>query len=297
MFDSEPSTKTRKSLFGVPIDDLSIVIQGPVVIEGNVNITQSLITELKKVMPGVEVIFSTWNEELTAGFDCSVVKNIDPGVVHADFLFIRNSKRLLLSTVSGMNEATRQYCLKVRSDTKLDSQMFMSSSEAGSSVPDRIHLLMHSSPGLIFLIDDKLQFGPTRKLQRMWSFDFDSYYSLSCMKFLESKSLTKFGMASANDLAIEQVLCLNYLDYSIDSSDSFLRHLYRYLRFTRKNFHYVSAVELGFSSSKLDYKRSFRISTYILALRHLPLWILSGVFFTYAIYRSLRLMIDRLAWF
>ena len=87
MFDSEPSTKTRKSLFGVPIDDLSIVIQGPVVIEGNVNITQSLITELKKVMPGVEVIFSTWNEELTAGFDCSVVKNIDPGVVHTAILF------------------------------------------------------------------------------------------------------------------------------------------------------------------------------------------------------------------
>ena len=294
MLASKPFTETRKSLFGVPIGDLSIVIQGPVVIDGKVNITQNLITEFKQSMPGVEVIFSTWSEELTTGFDCLVVKNIDPGVVNSDFVFIRNSKRLLLSTVSGMKEATRKYCLKVRSDTKFkDSQEFMSSSEAGSFVPDRIHLLLHSTPGLIFLIDDKLQFGPTPKLQRMWSFDFDSYYSLTRMKFLESESLKKFGMASANDLAIEQVLCLNCLDYSIDPSDSFLRHLYRYLRFTRKNFHYVSAVELGFSSTKLDYKGSVRLSTYILALRHLPLWILSGVFFTYAIYRFLRLRIVR----
>jgi hypothetical protein len=289
---SKPFPETRKSLFGVPVGDLSIVIQGPVVIEGNVNITQSLITELKKVMPGVEVIFSTWNGELTAGFDCSVVKNIDPGVVQSDFLFIRNSKRLLLSTVSGMNEATRQYCLKVRSDTKLDSQALMSHSSAASFMPNRINLLMHSTPGLIFLIDDKLQFGPTLKLQRMWSFDFDSYYSSTLMKFSKSESLKKYGMASSDDLAVEQLLCLNFLGYSIDPSDSFLRHLNRYLSLTRKSFHYVNAVEQGFSSTKLDYNGSVRLSLYILALRHLPLWILSGGFFIYAIYRSLRVRAD-----
>lgn len=281
MTNSSLSNIENNSFFGTSSKNLSIVIQGPVCNTESVPVTYNLILSLKKYFPEAEIIFSTWEHEDTSSLDCMVIQNKDPGIVDTDFIYLRNAKRLILSTYEGIKRSSRKYCLKIRSDALFDYE-YSKNIKKNYFSKDKINLLIHSTPGIIFLIDDKLQFGPKKKLLSLWSVDFDSIYLEIMNIFLNTPSLKKLGLIENKYLATEQILCISILDFNIEPSGGYFKHVYNYLSFARKNFYYLNALELGFSSSKISYKKSFRLSIYVFALRNLPISLLTVIFYFYA---------------
>lgn len=112
--------------------NISVVIQGPVYQK----ITQECIASVQRVLPGAEVILSTWVGSNTEGLTCDkIVTSEDPsGFKYKGLTFTNNLARMLKSTQSGLQAATKRYTLKLRSDVKLLSKDFLN---AQSKFPER----------------------------------------------------------------------------------------------------------------------------------------------------------------
>jgi hypothetical protein len=114
-------------------EDISIVVQGPILKRSIYNITDNL-TEmnclrLKKLFPKSELILSTWEGEDVKGIVCDkVIFSKDPGATWFEYgndKLLNNCNRLIVSTLNGIRSSTRKYVLKVRSDLFLVSNAFL----------------------------------------------------------------------------------------------------------------------------------------------------------------------------
>lgn len=114
-------------------EDISIVVQGPILKESGYKITSELTKficeRLKELLPKSELILSTWQGEDITGINYDkVVLSLDPGGTwfnYNDFDHLNNCNRLIVSTLAGLKLATRKYVLKVRSDLFLVSKNFL----------------------------------------------------------------------------------------------------------------------------------------------------------------------------
>ena len=111
--------------------EISVIIQGPIFGKDNFNknqaITEKCISSIRKVLPEAEIIISTWEGSKTDGLDYDkLLLNKDPGgVKFSESKKTNNINRLIISTKNGLKQATRKFCLKIRSDMGLQSDDFL----------------------------------------------------------------------------------------------------------------------------------------------------------------------------
>ena len=105
--------------------NLSIVIQGAITLTA----IESIIKSYLFFLPESEIIISTW--EGTGKFNnysSKVFHNYDPGPINLSSVGGRkenNFNRQIVSSKSGIDQATKKYCLKVRSDLILKNTNFI----------------------------------------------------------------------------------------------------------------------------------------------------------------------------
>lgn len=108
--------------------DISVVVQGAI----DKKLTPKCLKSIRKYLPDAEIILSTWENSQTEGLDYDfLLLNQDPGGYKHDFALynkkssINNFNRQLVSTKSGVQKSSRQYCLKLRSDLVLNNSNFL----------------------------------------------------------------------------------------------------------------------------------------------------------------------------
>lgn len=114
-------------------EDISIVVQGPVLKDSALNITSETTAmvcyRLKHLFPKAELILSTWEGTAVENIPYDkVIYNKDPGATwfnYENYTLLNNCNRLIVSTHAGIKAATRKYVLKVRSDLFLVSKSFL----------------------------------------------------------------------------------------------------------------------------------------------------------------------------
>ena len=109
-------------------DEISVIIQGPFYQD----ITPTAIANAKALLPGCEVIFSTWKgEKLNLDENVKVIVQNDPGStvlsVEQKYRHIKldNCNRQIKSTRGGIEIASRKYNIKQRSDMVLYDTNFI----------------------------------------------------------------------------------------------------------------------------------------------------------------------------
>ncbi|MFB5641821.1 HAD-IA family hydrolase [Kluyvera ascorbata] len=114
--------------------DISVVIQGPIVRDRykdeDISWTQKCIFQIRSLLPDAQIILSTWE-----GSDTSDLSYVDKlikteeidAVYYDEFLGIYdNTNRQILTTLCGLNQSTKSFSLKIRTDTVLYSTKFLS---------------------------------------------------------------------------------------------------------------------------------------------------------------------------
>lgn len=215
--------------------DLSIVFQGPF----NKN-TSISIDRIKNIFPNCEIIVSSWKEDsnkFVLDKDIITTFSYDPGPDFIDSVtnVADNFSRQWLSTINGLELASKKYSLKVRTDILIEEEfkkintlvnIFQNSSKkyavctAGSVDPMKFPILCHFS--------DLIQFAETKELIKLWGNSLRSIVSEDFIDITKRKLL--FGISGGRfaRLACEQRLWLNNSNYelSVDSygKDLFLLH-------------------------------------------------------------------------
>jgi hypothetical protein len=109
--------------------ELSVVVQGPILIVGNINITALVLKSVRKFLPGSEIILSTWENSNVNNLEFDkLVLNKDPGSIEFKLNKIKfnyNVNRQIITTLSGIKASSRQFTLKIRSDIILKGNYFL----------------------------------------------------------------------------------------------------------------------------------------------------------------------------
>jgi WavE lipopolysaccharide synthesis len=164
----------------VDSSDISIVIQGPLYRKGkseaHKGILQSL-PSLRENFPDAEIILSTWEGEDISGIkaDKIVISKLPEAFPDIN-KSVRNFNRQLLSTNRGLEQATRKYILKTRTDLIFTSANFceISSKKEGSiflkplTMPSMV-FRNHTKIPFLFHPSDVVQFGLREDVLDFWN--------------------------------------------------------------------------------------------------------------------------------
>tara|TARA_B100000989_G_C19517650_1_gene462477 strand:- start:976 stop:1845 length:870 start_codon:yes stop_codon:yes gene_type:complete len=262
---------------------LSVVIQGPIVVS-EFDVTKTLVEKIRNTLPSCEIILSTWLGEDSEGINCLVLKNPDPGVVASSDRFLKNSKRLQTSTLSGLKAATGEYCLKLRSDHTLEPAKLTRIFDLISS--GKTTLLMHSAPWHLFLIDDKAQFGRLEDLIKLWDFNFDEQYAELHTKFKSSKTLSVHAKIRGGGPYFDQILTLTSDVKKKIHKFNLLELCYCHSSLLKSQYFYVPASSIGIGSVKHDYSAQGKTYIYVAVMNYLNVKLLTIVFFIICILRQ-----------
>lgn len=180
---------------GIDTKDISIVIQGAV----DLIATPKCVQAAKESFPGAEIILSTWKNSNVVEIDVDkILYNSDPGGIKCSHA-IDNTNRQIISSRNGVNHATKQYILKIRSDCCIKSPKML---EFWNLYPDRDDsfqwfehrvimptlyckrmLDCYSKIPTPFHYSDWLQFGLSKDIKRIWDIntviakEFRDFYS------------------------------------------------------------------------------------------------------------------------
>jgi hypothetical protein len=107
--------------------DISIIFQGPVNHKGK-EVSEN-IEKTRLFFSDSEIILSTWEQEqelVIPGVD-KIIYNCDPGSGYTEPATKTScsAKRQVVSSISGLREATRKYAIKIRTDFYLDGNSFI----------------------------------------------------------------------------------------------------------------------------------------------------------------------------
>jgi WavE lipopolysaccharide synthesis len=165
-------------------EDVSVVVQGP--IEAR---TPEVIASVRRHLPAAQLIVSTWAGATARGLDIDdLLLNEDPGSVPwrepdgSPSPRNSNTNRMLRSTRLGLRRAERPFALKLRSDSPLTHDGFLSwwgrfdrrvptlkvfeSRIVTTSIATRPGRTM---PGYLFHPSDCAHFGLTSDVVQLWS--------------------------------------------------------------------------------------------------------------------------------
>lgn len=163
----------------VPDGDISIVVQGPLRRKGAD--IRSCLAAIARHLPGAEVIVSTWETEDVSGLvGCRVVQSLDPGGIDDISGNTINLPRQAVSTLAGLEAATRPWVLKTRVDVPLAGRAMALATRHGDAVPAEHRLfrrplvvpsLFTRDPArmpFLFHPSDIAQFGLRADLLEFW---------------------------------------------------------------------------------------------------------------------------------
>ena len=159
-------------------EEISVVIQGPVFLEDD--FTKKACQSIRKVLPGAEIIFSTWENEIVDGLDFDVlIRNEDPGPDEGE---TRNLKRQIVSTYNGVKASNRKYVLKMRSESVVCTRAFVDEFEKWPLHGEENHFLqerlvvVNTKPSRVrmdmFHIIDWYFFGLKEDVLKFWNIDY-----------------------------------------------------------------------------------------------------------------------------
>lgn len=109
-------------LHGINSEDISVIVQGAVEKE-----TEKCLKSVRKNLPDAEIVLSTWKDCNMSNLDFDkLVQSDDPGNLGWHFyggnnIVPVNYNRQLVSTKSGIEQASRKFVLKLRSDFFLEN--------------------------------------------------------------------------------------------------------------------------------------------------------------------------------
>ncbi len=262
---------------------LSVVIQGPIVVTDD-EVTKNLVKNIRNTIPSCEIIVSTWIGEDSEGIDCLVLKNQDPGDFTSSDRFLKNSKRLHTSTLSGLRAATGEFCLKLRSDHTLEPAKLKRVFDLTYS--SKMTLLVHSAPWHLFLIDDKAQFGRLENLLELWDFNFEDKYAELHAKFESSKTLNVHAKIRGGGPYFDQILSFNSNVMNKIDKINLLELCYYHSSLLKSQFAYAPASSIGIGSVKHNYSAYWRTYIYVVLMNSLNVKLITIVFFIICLFRQ-----------
>ncbi|WP_149206222.1 WavE lipopolysaccharide synthesis family protein [Flavobacterium johnsoniae] len=171
--------------------DFSIIIQGPVLgkpdDEDEKQLTKKCIASVKNVLPGSEIIISTWINTDVSHLDYDkIVFNEDPGSISYNDYNLKNkfnnNNRQIVSTNNGLKVASRKFAIKLRGDCKLSHNGFI---DFLSEYPNRgkycffdqriitsnVFSLNPRKAPVLFHISDIFQVGLTSDMKQLWDIE------------------------------------------------------------------------------------------------------------------------------
>lgn len=124
--------------------NISVIVQGGI----NRKETPACLKSVRRVLPGAQIILSTWEGSDTTGLDYDVlVLNQDPGAEVICQIngknVLNNVNRQLLSTQEGLKRAERKYALKLRTDLILTDDRFLNYFDEFQARGDEYRLFKH----------------------------------------------------------------------------------------------------------------------------------------------------------
>jgi hypothetical protein len=171
-----------RELKTIDSSQISVVIQGPLYRQLSPSRgIEACIGSIRAHLPQAEIVVSTWQDENCEGIAAElIVTPPDPGVLF-DFNGNRhNTNRQAVSTLAGINAATRPYILKLRSDHILSGSNMAIIGSYDNSVPQSSRLLKTPitvttlfirnplKVPLLFHLSDLVQFGTREDMRSFW---------------------------------------------------------------------------------------------------------------------------------
>ena len=96
-------------------EDLTFVVQGPIIHDDEGNVTLRCIDSIRKWYPSSSIVLSTWTDPGQLEH-VDVLVNEDPGPIQTQDVFYKNYNRMMKSTAAGMAIVKTRYAAKIRSD-------------------------------------------------------------------------------------------------------------------------------------------------------------------------------------
>lgn len=139
--DIEQKYKIKETKTKIKSKDVSVVVQGP----AEKGIINKCIKSIRKQLPFSEIILSTWEGSDVKNLDYNkLVLNKDPGNFPLTLNGLNNNvNRQIVSTLNGIKQATKKYCLKIRSNAVLKDNNFLNLLNQCTKYEDGYHLLQH----------------------------------------------------------------------------------------------------------------------------------------------------------
>lgn len=209
--------------------EVSVVIQGPVVgirsqDERASATTCEVLGSVRAILPGAEVILSTWRQQDLEGLAYDkLVLSEDPGASGDRALSSSaNILRQIRSSHAGLLQATRHYALKLRSDTALTSSIFLDCWNGHRSkgmkpvvFKERILVSAIFTPNPLhcpspYWVSDFFAFGRCEDVRKLWDIPFAAIQRLF-EEDEERKVYTADAAVSRTALNAEQRLILSML--------------------------------------------------------------------------------------
>ncbi len=221
---------------------ISVVVQGPIQHQGD--LTRRVLESVRTHLPDAELILSTWKGSDVSGLECDVLLlNDDPGSLGTG-RNIDNVNRQIVSTRNGLQKATRQYAVKMRTDTLLTGTGFL---DAFDRYPERrddfkvfehkiviptlytrnpLHVSLYSGLSFFFHPSDIFQFGLREDLLLLWdvplaSVNFEGvpeqYIWTSCLRKIFQRN-DYFSLTPRKKLNISEITLVN--NFQIEKIES-----------------------------------------------------------------------------
>lgn len=124
----------------IDTEDISVIVQGAI----DKKNTQRCLISIRKYLPGSTIILSTWEGSNVEGLTYDkLVVNSDPGGYICDKVHgtKNNVARQIVSTLSGLKNATTTYSLKIRSDLELVGNNFLNYFEMFPHFSEKLKIL------------------------------------------------------------------------------------------------------------------------------------------------------------
>lgn len=245
---------------------ISVIIQGPIFRDENhLLTTKHVIESVNSILPHAEIILSTWkNSDISDLVFDKLILNNDPGnfmVLLEGNEFELNLNRQILSTRNGLLMASRQYAIKLRTDTIIKNSKFLQYYMKFSDFDETFRFvesrIITSNISSFSPMKSKRLFNPGDHFFFGLATDLLNYFDL---KLLNLKDINRFSISSnlidhEKILSSEQYIFINFINKFLKVHFSYLNQFNKNLReisekIIANNLVIVDNLRLGIESLK-----------------------------------------------
>jgi hypothetical protein len=208
--------------------EITVVIHGPTGSPKDHELALETLASVRAMLPGAEIIFSTWRGSLVVADGFQLVLSDDPG----NYIDVNgrpvNINRQIVAVNGGLREATRKYIFKIRHDTPLLNSNMIAPPALIPASPHRLFECKIAMPNIcvrnphallqLYSICDLVQFGLATDIRKLWNIpliDNARHFSRIANDALFRRSL---GPTSQRFVAEQyNLICLKGLESRFDA--------------------------------------------------------------------------------